>query len=73
MLKTSDALSIGGWDSELVGLEDFDFWVKLAKKNKIFFNVQDYLVYHRVHQNSNFNATKLPYTVTDVLIKNNII
>jgi len=71
-LKTSCAKEVGGWDTEVEGLEDFDFWVKLAKKNKIFFNIQEYLVYHRVHQNSNFNAKKLPYTVFDVLIKNEI-
>ena len=71
-LKTSCAREVGGWDHSVEGLEDFDFWVKLAKKNKIFFNVQDYLVYHRVHQNSNFNAKKLSYSVIDILIKNKI-
>ena len=71
-LKTSCAREVGGWDHSVEGLEDFDFWVKLAKKNKIFFNVQDYLVYHRVHQNSNFNAKKLSYNVIDILIKNKI-
>jgi glycosyltransferase involved in cell wall biosynthesis len=71
-LKTSCAKEIGGWDIKVEGLEDFDFWVRLAKKNKTFFNIQEYLVYHRVHQNSNFNAKKLPYTVFDVLIKNEI-
>lgn len=71
-LKTSCAREVGGWDIEVEGLEDFDFWVKLAKRNKTFFNIQEYLVYHRVHQNSNFNSKKLPYTVIDVLIKNKI-
>jgi glycosyltransferase involved in cell wall biosynthesis len=71
-LKTDCAREVGGWDTEVEGLEDFDFWVKLAKINKTFFNIQEYLVYHRVHQNSNFNSKKLPYTVTDVLIKNKI-
>jgi hypothetical protein len=42
------------------------------KKNKTFFNIQEYLVYHRVHQNSNFNAKKLSYSVIDILIKNKI-
>jgi hypothetical protein len=31
---------VGGWDHSVEGLEDFDFWVKLAKKNKTFFNIQ---------------------------------
>jgi len=71
-LKTDCAREVGGWDTEVEGLEDFDFWVKLAKRDKTFFNIQEYLVYHRVHQNSNFNSKRLPYTVTDVLIKNKI-
>jgi hypothetical protein len=72
MVNTEDALSIGGWDSTVEGLEDFDFWVKLYKKSKKFYNVQEYLVRHRIHRNSNFNAKELEFTVYDVLLKNNI-
>jgi len=71
-LKTSDAKEIKGWDQSVDGLEDFDFWLKLFKLGKKFFNIQDYLVYHRIHPNSNFNARKLMYTVSDILNKNKI-
>jgi glycosyltransferase involved in cell wall biosynthesis len=72
LLKTSDAKEINGWDQSVDGLEDFDFWLKLFKLGKTFFNIQDYLVYHRIHPNSNFNSKKLRYTVSDILNKNKI-
>jgi glycosyltransferase involved in cell wall biosynthesis len=72
MVKTSDALSIGGWDSEVDGLEDFDFWVKLYSAGKTFYNIQEYLVHHRIHKGSNFNAKELPYTVYDILKRNKV-
>ena len=72
MVKTSDALSIGGWDSEVDGLEDFDFWVKLYYAGKTFYNIQEYLVHHRIHKGSNFNAKELPYTVYDILKRNEV-
>lgn len=70
--KTSDAKKVLGWDGDVEGLEDFDFWIKLYKEGKIFFNIQNYLVCHRIHKNSNFNAKQLPYSVFDVLNKNKI-
>ena len=72
MVNTADALSVGGWDHAVEGLEDFDFWVKLYKKAKTFYNIQEYLVQHRVHSNSNFNAKKLDVSVNDILYRNGI-
>lgn len=72
MVNTSDALLVGGWDSDFEGLEDFDFWVKLYKKSKTFYNIQEYLVNHRIHSNSNFNAKKLNTSVNDILHRNGI-
>jgi glycosyltransferase involved in cell wall biosynthesis len=71
-VRTECANEINGWDSSIEGLEDYDFWVKLAKREKKFYNIPQYLVYHRVHQNSNFNSRNLPHTPSDILIKNNI-
>ena len=68
--KTGDALEIGGWNSEVEGLEDFDFWIRLLGNGKTFFNIQKNLVYHRIHKKSNFNSKQLPYTVNDILNKN---
>ena len=72
MVNTADALSVGGWDHEVEGLEDFDFWVKLYKKSKTFYNIQEYLVHHRLHSNSNFNAKKLDASINDILYRNGI-
>jgi glycosyltransferase involved in cell wall biosynthesis len=71
--KTEDAIEIGGWDESTEGLEDFDFWIRLSKKNKTFHNIQKFLVSHRIHGGSNFNAKHLPFTIRDILRKNNII
>jgi glycosyltransferase involved in cell wall biosynthesis len=62
-----------GWDHLVEGLEDFDMWVKLAKLGKRFYNVQEYLVYHRVHRSSNFNSKPLEYTPQDILKRHKII
>jgi glycosyltransferase involved in cell wall biosynthesis len=47
----------GGWNERFPGLDDFDLWIRLAKSGKIFYNVPEVLVHHRLHKNSSFNAT----------------
>lgn len=69
-VRTECFLQAQGWDPSVEGLEDFDMWVKLVKLGKRFYNVQEYLVYHRVHSNSNFNAKSLRYSPRDILVKN---
>jgi glycosyltransferase involved in cell wall biosynthesis len=56
VFRKSKAISIGGWNLELDGIEDFDFWLRLIREGSIFTNVPQYLVYHRLHSNSNFNT-----------------
>jgi glycosyltransferase involved in cell wall biosynthesis len=58
IFKKSIAEEVNGWDEDLGGIEDFDFWLKLMKKKYIFVNVKKQLVLHRVHSNSNFNTKK---------------
>jgi glycosyltransferase involved in cell wall biosynthesis len=70
LFRTSDAIEIGGWDETVEGMEDFDFWIRLSKKNKTFHNIQKILVSHRIHSKSNFNAKQLPFTIQDILNKN---
>jgi glycosyltransferase involved in cell wall biosynthesis len=70
--RTDDAIEIGGWDETIDALEDFDFWIKLYKNNKRFHNIQKFLVSHRIHSGSNFNAKELNITVKDIINKNNI-
>lgn len=72
LFRTSDARLVSGWDSSIDGLEDFDFWLKLFNQGKTFFNIQEPLINHRIHKNSNFNAKSFPYTVRDILLKNQI-
>lgn len=72
-VKTECFKEIGGWDQSVEGIEDFDVWVKLAKKGKTFHNIQEVLTYHRIHSNSNFNAKPLSFSPLDILIKNKVI
>jgi len=65
IFKKTDAIEVNGWDENLDGIEDYDFWLKLIKKNKKFINIQEYMVFHRIHSNSNFNTKK--YNLTKIL------
>lgn len=38
------------------GVEDYDLWLRLRKKNKRFYNCSQISVKHRIHQSSAFNA-----------------
>ena len=58
IFKKSDALEILGWNTELDGIEDYDFWLRLMRNGKRFLNVSEDLVLHRMHQSSNFNTNK---------------
>ena len=72
MVKTESLRSVGGWDSSVEGMEDFDVWIKIYLTNKKFKNIPEYLVLHRIHKESNFNAKKLPVTIQDILKKNRL-
>jgi glycosyltransferase involved in cell wall biosynthesis len=65
IFKVNDALKLNGWDTELDGIEDFDFWLRLMRSGKKFINIPNYLVNHRIHNNSNFNTKK--YDLTKIL------
>lgn len=56
IFKKECAILTNGWKTDLDGIEDFDFWIKLLKMNKKFINVDKFLVLHRLHDNSNFNT-----------------
>jgi len=58
MFKKLDALEIGGWKEGIDGIEDYDFWMRLMRINKKFYNIPEKLVLHRLHSNSNFNTNK---------------
>lgn len=56
IFKKEIAKEIGGWREGLDGIEDYDFWLRLMRNNKIFVNIPEVLVHHRLHSNSNFNT-----------------
>ena len=53
-------LSVGGWREDIDGIEDYDLWKRLISSGFNFYNVPEYLTFHRIHQDSNFNAKGLP-------------
>lgn len=64
IFKKADALEIYGWNPEIDGIEDFDFWLKLLRKDKKFFNIPECYVLHRIHK-SNFNTKQ--YDLSKIL------
>jgi teichuronic acid biosynthesis glycosyltransferase TuaG len=49
------------------GIEDYDLWLRLRNQNKKFFNFQEILVKHRIHNDSAFNAKGNGDKVNDLL------
>jgi glycosyltransferase involved in cell wall biosynthesis len=39
-------------------LDDYDLWCRLILQNKIFYNLDSVLTYHRISPNSHYNASK---------------
>ena len=44
------------WDTSINCLEDYELWLRLWKEEFRFFNCNDVLVKHRIHQTSAFNS-----------------
>jgi glycosyltransferase involved in cell wall biosynthesis len=65
IFKKSAALDIGGWDTSIDGIEDFDLWIRLLKKGYRFHNIPENLTLHRLHAESNFNTK--PYDPKSIL------
>ena len=42
---------------QFYGLDDYDLWCRLSLQDKIFFNIPNKLVYHRVHDGSHYNVS----------------
>lgn len=47
--------SLAYWE-DIVGVEDYDLWLRLWKQKKQFYVCENVLVKHRIHQTSAFNA-----------------
>ena len=39
-------------------IEDYELWLRLRKQNHTFYNIEDILVKHRIHQQSAFNSSQ---------------
>jgi glycosyltransferase involved in cell wall biosynthesis len=46
---------------QFYGLDDYDLWCRLSLQDKIFFNIPNKLVYHRVHDGSCYNVSNKQY------------
>ena len=44
------------WKKEWDGIEDYDLWLRLQKQKYKFFNFEEILVKHRIHESSAFNS-----------------
>jgi glycosyltransferase involved in cell wall biosynthesis len=58
IFKKECAIEVNGWSTNLDGIEDFDFWLKLIRNDKKIINIDEVLVLHRLHSKSNFNTKK---------------
>lgn len=52
------------------GLEDYDLWLRLKNQNKKFYNIDEILVKHRIHNSSAFNSKDQNERLKDVLNEN---
>lgn len=44
---------------DIFGVEDYDMWLRLNREGKKFFNIPEFLTYHRIHKTSAFNNSSL--------------
>jgi teichuronic acid biosynthesis glycosyltransferase TuaG len=56
------------WNNNIFStIEDYDLWIRLFKQDKIFYNLSEILVKHRLHSKSAFNANGNSNLVPDLL------
>lgn len=51
------------------GIEDYDLWLSLWNKGKLFYNCHEILVKHRIHSSSAFNSKGNHLKVSDLIKK----
>ena len=57
--------------TNVVGVEDYDLWLRLRKENKKFYNINEICVLHRIHVESAFNGSN-HLKVNDLLEKHTL-
>ena len=76
LIRKDAIIKVGNWEEEFEGIEDYDLWIRLIINNYQFINLNNTLVYHRVHINSNFNTmdnTNKNNLINKMLQKNKVI
>lgn len=58
LISKKEIEKLNGWDENLFGIEDYNLWLQLIKNNCNFINLNEVLVFHRLHIKSNFNSHK---------------
>lgn len=48
----------GYYNTELFGVEDYDWWKRLRRASANFINLPEKCLLHRIHRNSNYNSSK---------------
>ena len=43
---------------QFYGMDDYDLWCRLILENKVFYNLEQVLTFHRISPNSHYNASK---------------
>jgi len=71
LIKKLALVEIEGWREDIDGIEDFDLWIRLLKNNKNIINLNEVLVSHRLHKNSNFNTKDFSSLIKDIITNKN--
>ena len=59
---------LGHWNEEFAGVEDYELWVRLWLKGKKFYNFEEVLVKHRLHNSSAFNTQDHSEKINQILL-----
>ena len=56
------------WNEEYnSGVEDYELWLRLSRQKKRFYNIEEVLVKHRVHETSAFNSKNQQEKINKIL------
>lgn len=59
---------LGHWKEEFAGVEDYELWMRLRLLGKKFYNIEDVLVKHRIHESSAFNTQDHSGKIAKILL-----
>lgn len=62
--------TLASWNPKYDGVEDYDLWIRLRRDNRQFYNMDEVMVRHRVHQTSAFNSQDQRSKLAEILSNN---